>query len=116
MRFAVGDDKNIKVTRKLRKTSPTEKGFLSKDIVETANITLTIKNTKNEEVEISIKDQIPISANSEIKISDVDLAGGELNANTGVVRWNVLLAPKEEKKITFTYTVKYPKGNRVILN
>ena len=116
MRFSVGDDKNIKVSRKLRKTSPTEKGFLSKDIIETANITLTLKNTKNEEVEISVKDQIPISSNSEIKISDVELAGGTLNANTGVIRWNVKLAPKEEKKITFSYTVKYPKGNKVILN
>ena len=116
MRFAVGDDKNIKVTRKIRKTSPTEKGFLSKDIIETANITLTIKNTKNEEVDISVKDQIPISSNSEIKVSDIELADGTLNANTGVVRWNIKLAPKEEKKITFSYTVKYPKGNKVTLN
>lgn len=116
MRFSVGDDKNIKVSRKVRKTSPTEKGFLSKDIIETANITLTLKNTKNEEVEISVKDQIPISSNSEIKISDVELADGTLNANTGVIRWNVKLAPKEEKKITFSYTVKYPKGNKVTLN
>lgn len=116
MRFAVGDDKNIKVSRKIRKTSPTEKGFLSKEVVETANISLIIKNTKNEAVELGIKDQIPISANTEIKVSDVELAGGELNANTGVVRWNVSLAPKEEKTITFSYTVKYPKGNRVILN
>lgn len=115
MRFSVGDDKNIKVTRKLRKTSPTEKGFLSKDIIETATITITIKNTKNESVELSLKDQIPISSNSEIKITDMDLASGDLNANTGVVRWNVNLAPKEEKKIVFSYTVKYPKGHKVTL-
>jgi len=63
-----------------------------------------------------VKDQIPISANSEIKITDVDLAGGSLEESTGVIRWNVTLAPKQEKKVIFSYTVRYPKGNRITLN
>ncbi len=116
MRFSVGEDKDVKITRKLRKSSPTEKGFLSKDVVEKVQITLTVKNTKNESLKLSIKDQIPISANSEIKISDIVLDNGEIEANSGIVNWNIEIEPKGEKKITFSYTVTYPKGNKVILN
>lgn|GEM_PF-3337042 len=116
MRFSLGEDKNVKITRKLRKNAPSQKGLLSKEIAETATITITIKNTKSEEVSLSVKDQIPISANSEIKITDVDLAGGSLEESTGVIRWNVTLAPKQEKKVIFSYTVRYPKGNRITLN
>lgn len=116
MRFSVGEDKQVKITRKLRKSSPSEKGFLSKDVVEKAQIILTVKNTKNEPVKLSIKDQIPISANSEIKVSDIVLDNGEIEANSGIVNWNIEIEPKGEKKITFSYTVTYPKGNKVILN
>lgn len=116
MRFSVGEDKDVKITRKLRKSSPTEKGFLSKDVVERVQITIIVKNTKNELVKLSIKDQIPISANSEIKISDIVLDKGEIEANSGIVNWNIEIEPKGEKKITFSYIVTYPKGNKVILN
>lgn len=116
MRLSVGEDKEVKITRKLRKSSPAEKGFLSKDVVEKAQIILIVKNTKNELVKLSIKDQIPISANSEIKVSDIVLDNGEIEANSGIVNWNVEIEPKGEKKITISYTVTYPKGNKVILN
>ncbi|MDO5760549.1 MAG: DUF4139 domain-containing protein [Bacteroidota bacterium] len=116
MRFAIGEDKNIRVTRKMRRETPSSSGFLSKSIEEKAQITITIKNTKNENIELSLKDQIPISSNSEIKISNILLDGGALDNNTGEVRWNISLEPKQERKITFSYMVTYPKGQKIILN
>lgn len=117
MRFAVGEDPNVLVTRKLVKSSPDKNGILSKEITETATITLTLKNTKNEAVEVNIKDQIPISSASDLKVIDVNISGGTLEEKTGVVRWKVDLQPREQKSITFTYSVKYPKDkeHRVIL-
>lgn len=109
MRFAVGQDPNVLVGRKMVKSSPDKSGMLSKEITETATITLTIKNTKNEAVEVNVKDQIPISNAADLKVVDVKTDGGVLDEKTGVVRWKVALQPREQKNITLSYSVKYPK-------
>jgi len=117
MRFAVGQDPNVLVSRKLVKSSPDKNGILSKEITETATITLSLKNTKNEVVEVNIKDQIPISSASDLKVIDFNTNGGTIDEKTGIVRWEVKLQPREQKNITLTYSVKYPKEKerRVIL-
>lgn len=109
MRFAVGQDPNVLVGRKMVKSSPDKSGMLSKEITETATITLTLKNTKNEAVEVNVKDQIPISNASDLKVTDVRTDGGVLDEKTGIVRWKVALQPREQKVVTLTYSVKYPK-------
>lgn len=109
MRFAVGQDPNVLVSRKLVKSSPDKGGMLSKEITEKATITLTLKNTKSEEVVVNLKDQVPISNASDLKVTEVTTDGGALEEKTGIVRWRVALKPLEQKKLTLTYTVKYPK-------
>ncbi|MCF0209781.1 MAG: DUF4139 domain-containing protein, partial [Bacteroidales bacterium] len=116
MKFSVGEDKNVKVARKVRKSSPDKAGFLAKEVEETVTITLNVKNTKSEKINISLKDQVPISNNTEIKVFDIKYTEGDFNANTGLIRWNLNLEPKEEKIITFSYSVKYPKGHSLHLN
>lgn len=109
MRFAVGQDPNVLVSRKLVKSSPDKGGMLSKEITEKATITLTLKNTKSEEVVVNLKDQVPISNASDLKVTEVTTDGGAIEEKTGIVRWRVALKPQEQKKLTLTYTVKYPK-------
>ena len=113
MRFAVGEDRNVKVGRKVQKSTPERGGLLSKDIEELVTVTLTVKNTKAQELVLSMKDQIPISKNVDIKVMNVQTGGGELDEKSGIVRWQMKLAPREERKVTFSYIVRYPKGNRV---
>lgn len=117
MRFAIGQDRNVLVNRKFTKSSPDKSGVLAKEIVETATVTITIKNTKNESIELRLKDQVPLSNVSDLKVVDVKAEGGKLDSKTGVIRWNVQLKPLEQKTITFSYSVKYPKEreNQVIL-
>ena len=80
------------------------------------DVTLTVKNTKSEAIELSMKDQIPVSKNVEIRVINVQTDGGALDENTGIIRWNLKLEPREERKVTFSYTVKYPKDKTVIVN
>lgn len=115
MKFSAGEDNNVKIARKVRKTSP-DKGFLSSNVEETVTIVLNIKNTKNQTVDLEIKDQVPVSQNADIKITNVDKGEGNLNSNTGIIKWNIQLAPKETKELKFSYTVKYPKEFNLILN
>lgn len=116
LRFSIGQDHNTKVTRKVLKSSPDKSGVLAKEIVETVTVSLTVKNTRNEALTVSLKDQVPISANTEIKVSDVQTAGGSYNEKTGLIRWQVQLEPRQEKVITFSYTVRYPKDKIVQLH
>ncbi|MBQ0159549.1 MAG: mucoidy inhibitor MuiA family protein [Bacteroidales bacterium] len=116
LRFAVGQDPNVMVKRKLTIASPEKGGFISKEVTETVTITLDIKNTKREDIEVRIKDQIPIAANSEIQVFDIKTSGGTLDSRTGVVRWLVPIKALEQKTITLTYSVKYPKDKEHLID
>lgn len=113
LRFSIGEDQNVKVSRKVVKSSPDKSGLLSKEIEETVTVKLTLKNTKNEKVEVTLKDQVPLSGNSEIKVGNVVTGSAEYNSQTGLVRWLVTLEPRQEKNVTFSYVVKYPKGKKL---
>ncbi|MBP9991057.1 MAG: mucoidy inhibitor MuiA family protein [Bacteroidales bacterium] len=113
LRFSIGEDRNVNVTRKVVKSSPDKSGLLSKEIEETVTVKLTLKNTKNEKVEVTLKDQVPLSGNAEIKVGNVVTGSAEYNSQTGLLRWLVTLEPRQEKTVTFSYTVKYPKGKNL---
>ena len=113
LRFSIGEDQNVKVSRKVVKSSPDKSGLLSKEIEETVTVKLTLKNTKNEKVEVTLKDQVPLSGNSEIKVGNVVTGSAEYNSQTGLLRWLVTLEPRQEKNVTFSYVVKYPKGKKL---
>ena len=115
LRFSVGEDSGVKIARKVRKSSP-DKGFLSSNVETTVTITLNIKNMKDKEIDLSIKDQIPISQDANIKITNVAVYPGNLNSNTGIIDWTLKLQPKEVKELKFSYTVKYPKDYNLHLN
>ena len=115
LQFSAGEDNNVKIARKVNRTSP-DKGFLSSNVEETVTVTLVVKNAKNSPIDLSIKDQIPISQNSDIKITDVKTNEGTLNSNTGIIKWNIKMTPKESKELKFSYTVKYPKDYSLELN
>lgn len=108
LRFSVGQDPNVLVKRKYTMSTP-DKGLLSKEVSRTVTVTLSIKNTKHEPVELRLKDQVPVSANAEIKVSDLNLGGGVLDEKTGIIRWIQPLKALEQHDIVFSYTVKYPK-------
>jgi len=72
-----------------------------------------VRNTKTEAIRISIEDQIPVSQNSQIEVTAVDLASAVYNKDTGKLSWDLKLQPNETKKIVFKYEVKYPKDKEV---
>ena len=115
MKFSAGEDKSVKITRKVRKSTP-DKGFLSSNVEETVSVVIVVKNTKNQAVDLEIKDQIPVSQNADIKVTVADSGGGNLNNATGIIKWNITMQPKQTKEIKFSYTVKYPKDFNLILN
>lgn len=114
--FSAGEDKNVKVSRKVTKSSPTKNSIFSSTVEEMVTVSIKLNNMKQTSIDLNLKDQVPISQNADLKVSDIKTDEGTLDANTGIISYNLTLTPKQEKVLTFSYIVKYPKGKRVTLN
>ena len=74
------------------------------------------KFNKNANVRIELFDQIPVTTNSEIEILNIELNGGKLDFETGKVTWNLSLSPGEQVEKILSYSVKYPKNKRLVID
>lgn len=109
---SLGRDKRINIKReKLKEFSSTKLFGNNKE--RSFMYEITIRNTKNAATEILLQDQLPISQNKEIEVKSDELSNGELNAETGTVKWKLKLQPNETKKLRLGFTVKYPKGKQI---
>ncbi|MCE9539322.1 MAG: DUF4139 domain-containing protein [Bacteroidetes bacterium] len=110
--LTLGRDKNIVVTRAKQKDKTKEK-IIGEDKVKTVTYEITVRNTKSTASNFYLQDQIPVSQNKELVILLVESSGATLDENSGLLNWKLNIKPKETKKITFTYSVKYPKSKIV---
>lgn len=111
LNISFGRDPGLTITR--RKTKDKEiSRTLSNNIEREVIIEVTIRNKRDEKVEIMVEDQIPVSGvPDEIKVkwSKETLGGAELNEQTGALTWDLKLAPRESKTLTFSYIITHPK-------
>jgi len=110
--LSLGRDKRIVVKREKQKELTSRK-FIGTNQKESYAWEISIRNTKAEAIKISLEDQIPVSQNSQIEVTAVDIAGGKYNKDTGKLSWDLNLQPNETKKMVFKYEVKYPKDKQV---
>lgn len=114
LNLSMGRDKKISIKReKVVDKSGTK--FLSSYKEQTFTYDLTVRNNKKEEVQMLLKDQYPMSSDKDITIEVLDNGNAKVNTETGIMTWELKLAPNETKKIRISYKVKYPK-DKVIDN
>jgi hypothetical protein len=114
LNLSLGVDKNIVVTRTLQKEL-TEKQSLGSNKKETKNWQIVIKNRKNQQVNLLVEDQVPVSQNSGIEVEIQEMSAGIMDKTTGKVSWNLTLNSQAEKKFDLKYQVKSPKNQQVIV-
>jgi hypothetical protein len=76
---------------------------------------ISIRNSRSEKVTLKVFDQIPVSQNSEITVSVLNLSGGELNKETGIVTWTLTLEPDQTRQLNLSYQVKFPKNKSIVI-
>jgi uncharacterized protein (TIGR02231 family) len=114
LKLTMGVDKRVVVTReKLMDFSSVK--FLGSNKKQIFTYEITVKNNKKDAIDISIKDQYPISQNKEIEVELLESKEATVNTETGEVNWNLKLAADEVKKIRISYSIKYPKDKIVNL-
>lgn len=107
--ISLGRDKNIIVKRE-KTSNYTQRKTIGVNITETKAWTFTIKNTKPEDMDIRIYDQIPVSSNSTIEVTAEETNGAILNNQNGILYWQIQLQSNEQTSRQLRYKVKYPKN------
>ena len=106
--LSLGRDPRIIVSREKVKELSSRK-LVGTNQRETVGWAINLRNTKSEQITISVEDQIPVSINSMIEVTLVDAPGAKWDKQTGKLKWLLSLAPSENKTINFRYEIKYPK-------
>jgi uncharacterized protein (TIGR02231 family) len=68
----------------------------------------TAKNLSERPVTVVLAERIPVSENTEIRVSNVRISPNDKPDLKGIVRWTVTLAPKEQREFRVSYQVEYP--------
>ena len=112
--ISLGKDNNVRIHRKLIKEYSSKK-FIGNNQTESKQYEIAIRNTKKVPVTIRVEDQVPVSVNKEIDVDNINASNAELDKLTGIITWIIELQPGQEKQLSFTYSVKYPKDKRIVL-
>lgn len=109
LNISLGRDKSILIDRESVKEN-TSKKFLSNKREETKAWKIDIKNNKNQTINFTVLDQVPVSRNDEIEVTREELSGATYNEATGEVKWNLKIKPSDKKELNLRYKVKYPSS------
>ncbi len=115
LQVSMGRDRSIVMQRE-KVDQFSKKRTIGSNITESRGYEITLKNNKSQAVTLVVKDQIPVSINSNIEVTAAELSGGSLDTQTGIVTWEITLAPGAQQKLSLQYEVKYPKSERIILD
>lgn len=112
--ISLGRDKGVVVERVKRKTT-NEKAIVGGKRTITVGWDLTVRNTKGTAVDLEVRDQYPLSPQSEIEAKLTDKGGATVDEQKGLLTWNQRIEPKATKKLGFAYEVKHPKDLPVVV-
>ncbi len=107
--LSMGKDKKIIITKEKQEGFSSTK-FIGSNKKQLFTYLIKIRNTKKEAIDLSLKDQYPLSTESDIEIELMESSGAEVNKETGMLAWQLKIAPNETKTIKLSYTVKAPKS------
>lgn len=106
--ISLGRDRDIVVTRtKLTEFNKTQS--IGSNRKETRAWEIAISNRKRLGVTLVVVDQLPVSTDSQIEVTPIELGSARLDETTGLLTWELDFKGGEDRKFDFRYEVKYPK-------
>ena len=105
------------VVKREKRTDFSSTKTLGGSTTATRSHLITVKSNMNHPVSLRLKEQYPLSTDKEmeVKLTENSPEAGTNNSDLGVLTWDFELKAGESRTFTVTYTVKYPKEKRVIL-
>lgn len=112
LRISLGKDENIVVQRNTIKLAEGTR-FLGSKKEQKFQYEIKVRNNKAYALKLEIKDQYPVAGNDDISVERIEHTEGKVEDKLGIITWEFILQPKEEKKINLIYSIRYPKGKNV---
>lgn len=109
LHFSLGRDNGIRIQR-TQVSGRSTRRLLATTQEQSLTWRITVKNSRKEAVSLTLRDQIPVSENSNITVTTEELSDGQLNKTTGIVEWQLQLQPNEQREFIVAYKVKFPKS------
>ncbi|MDE6778464.1 MAG: mucoidy inhibitor MuiA family protein [Alistipes sp.] len=106
--FSMGRDRGIVVQRTRENYYRSRRTIGSSQTQEVA-WRISVRNARAESVALKLCDQIPVSTNDAITVAVDELSGGRADAS-GIVTWDIELAPGEQRDVVLRYKVRSPKN------
>ncbi len=112
LKFSLGKDRSFKVEHE-RIFKEERESLFGGTKEEEYHYRISVKHSKSRSIKIKILDQIPISTHEKLKVDLLEAAGGKLDLETGLLRWEVEIAPNNPQQLDFKYKLKYPSDKRI---
>ncbi|MBS0012027.1 MAG: mucoidy inhibitor MuiA family protein [Bacteroidales bacterium] len=114
LNVSLGNDNNITVKRERRKEYTLVR-TIGLNRIDTRSFKISIRNNKSSEINIVLYDQLPVSQNKDIEVEATELSGASVNNISGEIEWDTVIPAGSTREFILSYTVKYPKNKKVIL-
>ena len=119
MRLSFGQDDKISVKHSTTADEKNEGSLISRDSKLMIQTTTTVQNLHNEPLKIAVYDFLPVAKNSAIAvkiIKDGTTSGYETDPDgkVGVIKWESVYQPQEQKTVDYGYTITYPKDRELL--
>ncbi len=111
--ISLGRDKGVVVQRE-KLTEFCSSNFTGSKKLEILVYEITLRNTKKEDVNILVEDQLPLSSNKDISVEATEISGAVYDEVTGKLSWQKNIPAGTTIKIRIAYEVKYPKDKIII--
>lgn len=115
LRISLGRDKSVTISREGDKEKFDKKTF-GNNIREVSGWKITVRNNKNTAVRLIVEDQYPVSELKSIQVEQLGAPDAKVDNTSGLITWKFELQPGEKKELTFSYSVKYPKYEHLMLD
>lgn len=106
----LGKDDGIKVQRKDKVRKEETSGLVNKTRLVKMGYTIEVENLKKTAETLTVKDQIPVAQQAQIKVrtNSLNPKPAKENKETGEITWELKLQPREKKVIEVEFEVESP--------
>lgn len=109
--ISLGRDNSFSITRRKLSNMSSEK-LIGMNITEVLTYEFIIKNNKNRNADIELRDQLPLAVDKSVEVKPLEISNAKINIESSQLTWKVKFKPNESKKIILKFSVKYPKKKR----
>ncbi len=110
--FSLGRDPNV-VVKRTNMPESYRKSFFGGKRIRTIAYQIEVRNNKKVPIKLALQDQFPLSPSEDIQIERGEVQDGKIEAETGIVTWELTLKPGEQATRTLQFEVTYPKDVQV---